>query len=88
LILILLKSSFLFLVYRHGNRDEMISYFLHHHVPPKNRTYILVETGRAPSHPLKMVFKITVRRWETGHAPSLQLGDNHFPTFYATSQVA
>ena len=70
---LLLKSSFLFLVYRHGNRDEMISYFLHHHVPSKNRTYILVETGRAPSHPLKMVFKITVRRWETGHAPSLQL---------------
>ena len=66
----------------------MISYFLHHHVPSKNRTYILVETGRALSHPLKMVFKITVRRWETGHAPSLQLGDNHFPTFYATSQVA
>ena len=53
--LILLKSSFLFLVYRHGNRDEMISYFLHHHVPSKNRTYIPVETGRAPSHPLQMV---------------------------------
>ncbi|ABR42323.1 hypothetical protein BDI_0547 [Parabacteroides distasonis ATCC 8503] len=33
--MILLKSSFLFLVYRHGNRDEMISYFLHHHVPSK-----------------------------------------------------
>ncbi len=66
----------------------MISYFLHHHVPSKNRTYILVETGRAPSHPLKMVFKITVRRWETGHAPSLQLGDNRSRTFYATSRVA
>ena len=49
---------------------------------------IPVETGRAPSHPLKMVFKITVRRWETGHAPSLQLDDNHSRTFYATLQVA
>lgn len=35
----------------------------------------VVETGRAPSHPLKRVFKVTIRWWETGHAPSLQLGD-------------
>ena len=31
---ILVKSSFLFLMYRHGNRDEMASYFRNHHVPP------------------------------------------------------
>ena len=47
----------------------MISYFLHHHVPPKNRTYILVETGRAPSH-------------HRGHAPSLQLGSLNNGIFY------
>ena len=43
--------------------------------------YIPVETGRAPSHPLKMVFKVTPRRWGTEHAPSLQPGNNHSPTF-------
>ena len=31
---ILVKYSFLFLMYRHGNRDEMASYFRNHHVPP------------------------------------------------------
>ena len=56
--LILLKSSFLFLVHRHGNRDEMISYFLHHHVPPKNRTYILVEMGIPRLIPSKRCFKL------------------------------
>ena len=46
--LILLKSSFLFLVYRHGNRDEMISYFLHHHVPSKKSNIHSCRDGACP----------------------------------------
>ena len=48
----------------------MISYI---YILPGFIYYPVVETGRAPSHPLKTVIKNTISRWETGHAPSLQL---------------
>ena len=64
----------------------MTSYFLHHYVPSKNRTYLFVETGRAPSHLLKMVFKLPS---DDGRRSTLRLYNwVIFTSFYATSRVA
>ncbi|RGR31140.1 hypothetical protein DWY54_15190 [Parabacteroides distasonis] len=45
-------------MYRHGNRDEMASYFRNHHVPPLKSNIHSCRDGYTPLIPSKRCFKL------------------------------